>query len=198
MDKDKLAETLTLHANWSRGEPGGVRANLARANLARANLAGANLVGAYLADANLADAYLADANLADANLAGAYLAGAYLADANLVGAYLVGANLAGAYLAGANLVGANLVGANLADANLAGATLREGLKAGRYIGGCSRGDYYVFYAFETDAGEPFYFAGCRAFLRSEFEAHIEAGYPGTAKAAATRACLDYLANLKPL
>ena len=88
--------------------------------------------------------------------------------------------------------------ANLADAYLAGATLREGLKAGRFVGAASRGDSYVFYAFETDAGELIYFAGCRAFLRSEYEKHIEAEYPGTTKAEATRACLDYLANLKAL
>ena len=88
--------------------------------------------------------------------------------------------------------------ANLSGANLRRADLREGLKAGRWLGTASRGDFYLFHMFETDSGEPFIFAGCRMMLLSEYHAHIAAEYPGTPKAEATLRCLDYLAALKPV
>lgn len=87
--------------------------------------------------------------------------------------------------------------ANLSWANLSGAVVREGLALGRNIGHATRGDRFTFYAFESNAGEPFIFAGCRAKLRSEYETHIELNYPNTAKAKATRACLDYVCGLRP-
>ena len=96
----------------------------------------------------------------------------------------------------ANLYEADLSEANLRWADLSGATVREGLTLGRNIGHASRGDQYTFYAFESSADEPFIFAGCRAMLRSEYEAHIEKEYPNTAKAKATRACLDYVCGLR--
>ncbi len=108
------------------------------------------------------------------------------------------ANLSGANLCYANLSVANLRGANLCYANLSGAVIREGLTLGRNIGCASRGDPYVFWAFESSAGEPFIFAGCRAMLLSEYHAHIEREYPGTAKADATLACLSYLSSLKAI
>ena len=101
-----------------------------------------------------------------------------------------------ANLSGANLRGADLSGADLIGADLSGATIRHGLTLGRNIGHATRGDQYTFYAFESSAGEPFVFAGCRAMLRSEYESHIEAEYPNSNKAWATRSCLDYLCNLK--
>ena len=106
------------------------------------------------------------------------------------------ADLSWADLRRADLSWADLRRANLSGADLSWAAIREGIKLGRNIGSATRGDRYTFHAFETDAGETFFFAGCRAFLRSEFEAHIEAEYPGTAKAKATRACLDYLESLR--
>lgn len=87
--------------------------------------------------------------------------------------------------------------ANLRWADLRGAKLREGLTLARCAGYASRGDRFTFYAFESSSGEPFIFAGCRAMLRSEYDEHIENNYPGTAKAEATRACLDYLCSLRP-
>ena len=152
------------------------------------------LHGLWLAN----DAAGARANLYVAVLSGADLYGADLYGANLCGADLRGADLYGADLRGADLYGADLRGANLRGANLRGADLREGLKAGRWIGTASRGDSYLFHMFETDSGEPFIFAGCRAMLRSEYDAHIAAEYPGTPKAEATLRCLDYLAALKPV
>jgi uncharacterized protein YjbI with pentapeptide repeats len=170
MTTEQLAEVLRLHSLWLSGKTDGIRADLSRANLSRADLSGADL----------SRADLSEANLSRADLSGADLSGADLIRANLSGAYLSGANLSGA---------------NLREAYLRGAYLRENLKAGRYVGCASRGDQYTFYAFETDAGELFYLAGCRAMLRSEYEAHIEREYPATPKAAKTRACLDYLASL---
>lgn len=123
---------------------------------------------------------------------------ANLYEANLRGANLYEANLREADLRGADLRGAGLREANLQRANLRGADLREGLKAGRWIGTASRGDSYLFHMFETDAGEPFIFAGCRAMLLSEYHAHIAKEYPDTPKAEATTRCLDYLASLAPL
>lgn len=51
-----LKDKLEKHAQWSRGEPGGERADLGGANLRGANLRGANLYGANLRGANLGDA----------------------------------------------------------------------------------------------------------------------------------------------
>ena len=133
-----------------------------------------------------------------ADLRSADLRSADLRSADLRSANLRSANLFRADLSAADLSGADLHGADLFRADLHGADLREGLKAGRWVGSATRGDGYLFHMFETDAGEPFIFAGCRALLRSEYDAHIEREYPGTDKAAATRACLDYLAALKPL
>ena len=98
----------------------------------------------------------------------------------------------------ADLTGADLTCADLTRANLTGATIRPGLTLGRNIGQATRGDSYVFNAFETDSGELFFFAGCRSFLHSEFDSHIAANYPSSDKARATIACLDYLAALRPL
>jgi hypothetical protein len=177
MEQLKLDEVLRLHGLWLRDDPAGSRADLRGADLRWANLSGANLSGADLRWANLSGANLSGANLSGANLSGA--------------------NLSGANLRWANLSGANLRWANLRGANLIGATIRAGLMLGRYVGCATRGDQYTFFAFDSSAEEPFIFAGCRAFLRSEYEAHITVEYPDTHKAVATRACLDYLANLKP-
>ena len=173
MTPEALKETIRLHGLWLANDAAGARANLYGADLSGADLYGADLYGA--------------------NLCGADLRGA-----DLSGADLRGADLYGADLRGANLRGANLRGADLRGADLRGADLREGLKAGRWIGTASRGDSYLFHMFETDSGEPFIFAGCRAMLRSEYDAHIAAEYPGTPKAEATLRCLDYLAALKPV
>ena len=89
--------------------------------------------------------------------------------------------------------------ANLSRANLRGAIIKEGLTAKRWVGSATRGlDSYVFHAIETDHGsdELFFYAGCRAFTRSEFNAHIEQEYPETDKARKTMACLDYLESLR--
>lgn len=77
MDKEKLAEILSSHAEWLLGCGG------KRATLAGANLRGANLVGANLRDANLICANLRDARLAAADLRGATLVGANLRGVNL-------------------------------------------------------------------------------------------------------------------
>ena len=165
-----IKQILADHALWLRSE-GGARANLYRADLSWADLYGANLYRANLRGANL-----------------------YRAD--LRGAYLYRADLSEADLRGANLRGANLSEANLRGADLSEATVREALTLGRNIGHASRGDQYTFYAFESSADEPFIFAGCRAMLSSEYEAHIEKEYPNTAKAKATRACLEYVCSLR--
>lgn len=106
------------------------------------------------------------------------------------------ADLRGANLSEADLRGADLSWANLSEADLSGAAVREGIALGRNLGHASRGDQYIFYAFESSANEPFIFAGCRAMLRSEYEAYINKEYPNTAKAKATRACLEYVCNLQ--
>ena len=111
-------------------------------------------------------------------------------------AIAAGADLYGADLSHANLSGADLSGADLYGANLSGAKVRDEITITRWRGDASRGDHYVFRAFENSAGETYILAGCRSFLRSEYDAHIEANYPGTAKARATYACLDYLESLR--
>ena len=116
--------------------------------------------------------------------------------ANLSWADLSGADLREANLSWADLRRANLSEANLRGVNFSGVTVRDNLTLGRAIGHASRGDDYTFYAFESSAGEPFFFAGCRAMLRSEYEAHIEKEYPNTPKAQATRACIDYVCSLR--
>ena len=126
---------------------------------------------------------------------------ANLRRANLSGVNLSGANLSGADLRWADLSGGDLSeaivrGAIVRGADLSGAIVREGLTLGRNIGHASRGDGYTFYAFESSADEPFIIAGCRAMLRSEYEAHIKKEYPNTAKAKATRACLEYVCGLR--
>jgi hypothetical protein len=78
MDRKQLKLTLERHANWLRGEEGGVRANLTSADLRGADLRSADLI---------------DADLIDADLRGADLRGANLIGANLRGANLIGANL---------------------------------------------------------------------------------------------------------
>ena len=185
IEQKALARTLEDHVSWLRGG-GGARVNLSEANLSWANLSWANLSGANLREANLRGANLSGANLREANLRGA----------NLSWANLSGANLREANLSWANLSWANLSGANLSEANLSGVTVRDNLALGRAIGHASRGDNYTFYAFESSAGEPFFFAGCRAMLRSEYEAHIQEEYPNTPKAKATRACIDYVCSLR--
>lgn len=61
MTPEQLRQVLTAHAEWLRGEAGGVRANLTHANLSGANLAYAVLAYAVLSDADLSDANLAGA-----------------------------------------------------------------------------------------------------------------------------------------
>ena len=136
------------------------------------------------------------ANLRRADLRWANLSGADLSEAIVRGAIVREANLSGADLRWADLSGANLRWAIVRGADLSGAIVREGLTLGRNIGHASRGDGYTFYAFESSADEPFIIAGCRAMLRSEYEAHIKKEYPNTAKAKATRACLEYVCGLR--
>ncbi|MDF1685331.1 MAG: pentapeptide repeat-containing protein [Parvibaculaceae bacterium] len=169
----------------------------------------ANLEGAYLRGADLKDAYLRGARLKDTYLKGADLRGASLKGADLEGAYLGGADLEGANLKGANLKGAGLEYAYLKDADLEGAYLKgadlegadleyadlEGASIGshtlkRFIGQASRDiDPYCFFCFETQQGQPLIRAGCRTMLVDEYYAHIEAQYPNTPKAEATKAIL---------
>ena len=179
IEQKALAQTLADHASWLRGEGG-----------ARANLSGADLRGANLSEANLSEANLREANLrwgaVRANLSGA----------DLREADLRWADLRWADLRGANLSGADLRWANFSWANLRWVTVRANLTLGRAIGHASRGDDYTFYAFESSAGEPFFFAGCHAMLRSEYEAHIQKEYPNTPKAKATLACIDYVCSLR--
>ena len=140
-----IKDILDKHAAWLRGEPEGVKADLAEANLSRAdlsganlskanlswaNLFGANLTGAHLSwaklsGANLTGANLTEANLSEANLSWADLFGANLTEANLSKANLSEANLSEANLSWADLSGANLSWANLFEANLSGANLFE-------------------------------------------------------------------------
>ena len=185
-----IKQILADHALWLRDE-GGARANLSEADLRRADLRRADLSGADLRGANLRGADLRGADLRRADLSGANLSEADLRRADLSGADLRGANLSRA-----DLSGADLRGANLSRADLSGAVVRQDLTLGRNIGHASRGDEYTFYAFESSADEPFIFAGCRAMLRSEYEAHIKKKYPTTAKAEATRACLEYVCSLR--
>ena len=132
-----LAEVVTEHLEWARGE--GRRADLRGADLSGAvllgaylrgaylsgaDLSGAVLLGAYLRGADLSGADLRGADLSGADLRGAYLSGAYLSGADLRGAYLSGADLRGADLSGADLRGADLSGADLSGADLRGADLR--------------------------------------------------------------------------
>lgn len=121
---------------------------------------------------------------------------ANLRRADLRWANLSGADLSEAIVRGAIVRGADLRWAIVRGADLSGAIVREGLTLGRNIGHASRGDGYTFYAFESSADEPFIIAGCRAMLRSEYEAHIKKEYPNTAKAKATRACLEYVCGLR--
>jgi hypothetical protein len=186
METARLRETLRDHSSWLV-EGRGVRANLRGATLRGIDLRVAHLSGADLSEADLNGANLIEANLSEANLRGADLRGA-----NLIAAHLSGANLSEA-----NLSGANLNEANLSGANLRGATIREGLTAFRLKGVASRGDQYSFFGVELAEGAGmFFYAGCRAFTRAEFDAHIKAAYPGTPKAKATKACLDYLTALE--
>ena len=66
MTADEIKKVLALHADWLRGKPDGVRADLRVANLSGAHLRGADLRGA-----NLFEADLRVANLSGANLRGA-------------------------------------------------------------------------------------------------------------------------------
>jgi hypothetical protein len=139
---------------------------------------------AYATGANLDGARLDGANLVGANLVGANLVGANLDGANLVGANLYGANLDGANLDGANLDGARLDGARLDGAKLDGARIK------RLLASIGRGDGYVFYAFELQAGGVKIKAGCRWFTLAEFRDHVAAAYPDTDKAVETLWILD--------
>jgi hypothetical protein len=121
----ELADILSKHELWLRGEPGSELANLSEANLSRANLSGANLSRANLSRANLSGAILNGANLWRANLREVNLSRAILREANLREVNLSGTNLSWASLIGANLSEANLSGANLSEANLSGANLNE-------------------------------------------------------------------------
>ena len=185
-----IEKILADHALWSRGE-GGARADLRGAILSGADLSRAILRGAILSGTDLSGTDLSRADLRRVNLSGAILIRANLSEADLSRA-----NLSRADLSRANLSRANLSQANLSEADLSRAVVREGLALGRKIGHASRGDGYTFHAFESSAGEPFFFAGCRAMLRSEYESHIDKEYPNTAKADATRACLEYVCGLR--
>ncbi len=112
MTKTDLAQILSNHAAWRKGEAKGKHANLSRADLTRADLSGANLSRANLSGANLTMAYLGGADLTMA-----YLGGANLSRADLSGADLTRADLSGADLSGANLSRANLSRADLSGAN---------------------------------------------------------------------------------
>ena len=81
-----LKEVLQKHADWLRGNAGGVCADLSGANLRCADLSGAVLRGADLSGADLRGADLSGADLSGANLRGANLRGADLSGANLSGA----------------------------------------------------------------------------------------------------------------
>ncbi|MDF1685330.1 MAG: pentapeptide repeat-containing protein [Parvibaculaceae bacterium] len=145
--------------------------------------------GVSLGGADLRNAYLGGADLRNA-----YLEGAYLKDANLEDACLEYACLEYAYLKGANLRGAELERAELEGAYLKGANL-EGASIGLYaikhfIDQTFRDiDPYEFFCFETQQGQPLIRAGCRTMLVDEYYAHIEAQYPNTPKAEATKAIL---------
>jgi hypothetical protein len=86
--KDELQKVIDLNAAYSRGEPGGVRANLQYADLQYADLRRADLRRADLRRADLRRADLQGADLRRANLRRADLQGANLQGANLQGADL--------------------------------------------------------------------------------------------------------------
>ncbi len=68
-----LADVITDHRRWLRGEPGGSGADLRGADLRGADLHGADLHGADLHDADLRGAVLSRADLSRADLHGADL-----------------------------------------------------------------------------------------------------------------------------
>ena len=66
MNVTELKNIVELHGKYTRGEEGGVQANLRGADLRGADLRGANLRGANLRGANLSEAYLSEAYLSEA------------------------------------------------------------------------------------------------------------------------------------
>ena len=71
MTADEIKKVLELHADWLRGKPDGVMADLRGADLRGADLSRANLSGADLRGADLRGADLRGADLSGANLSGA-------------------------------------------------------------------------------------------------------------------------------
>ncbi len=88
-----LADVITDHRRWLRGEPGGSGADLRGADLRGADLRGAVLRGAVLRGAVLSRADLSRAVLRGADLHDADLRGAVLSRADLSRADLHGADL---------------------------------------------------------------------------------------------------------
>ena len=119
VSQDELADIISKHKKWLKGDDWGIRANLIYADFRGADLRGADLRGANLFRANLHGANLYGANLIYADLRGADFRGASLYGANLIYADFRGADLRGADLRGANLFRANLHGAKNAEAALA-------------------------------------------------------------------------------
>ena len=71
--REELSIVLEKHDKWSRGEPGGERADLRGADLCGANLYNADLRGANLRGADLCSVDLCGAKLYNADLRGANL-----------------------------------------------------------------------------------------------------------------------------
>lgn len=115
---EELETILSRHEKWLKGEPDGVRANLAGAYLSEMNLAGRNLY-----KANLGCAILDHANLQGANLQQAWLRSANMTYADLEGADLTCADLHHADLHGADLTRARLRETDLHHADLSHAKL---------------------------------------------------------------------------
>jgi hypothetical protein len=105
MNAADIADILTAHQAWLRGDFEGRWADLTGADLAEADLSGANLALANLTGANLALANLIGANLAGANLTWANLTGARLAEANVTLAAGVSAWSAGQVGTGHQMLG---------------------------------------------------------------------------------------------
>ena len=125
MTKTEIAEVLSAHGKWLRGEVGGKRAVLTGAVLTGAVLTCAVLRGADLRGADLTRAVLRHADLTDADLTCAVLRHADLTDADLTDADLRHAVLTCAVLRGADLRDADLRHAVLRHAVLMGADLTD-------------------------------------------------------------------------
>ena len=189
MNQEQVKAAIADYEQWYTYTDQGLRLNLAGQDLRGIDFSGLNIQGAIFNAANLAGARFNDASLVDtrfnqASLADACFDGAYLEYAQFVHARLSasfrGANCYHADFSFADLTSAILVETNLQDAklyqarldhadlfdtNLAGCDLRNAQMRNTNLivaGADLRG--YLFYAYQSPAGDVVIRAGCRRYL----------------------------------